>query len=66
MNQGPEIITLLAAVSRKSHASISSYDQSSYDVASYVYRWNKGSVRFDVLQVYFFAQFDISLQTCDI
>ena len=50
-NQDGGIVTMLAAVSRKSHASISSYDQSTYDVPSYVYIWNATTSHFDVLQV---------------
>jgi len=45
------IMTILVAVSRKSYASISSYDQSSYDVPSFVYIWNATTSKFDVLQV---------------
>ena len=50
-NQQADIITILVAVSRKSYSSISSYDQSSYDVPSFVYIWNTTISKFDLLQV---------------
>jgi len=43
--------TFVAAASRKSHASISSYDQSTYNVPSFIYEWDHAKSQFRVMQV---------------
>ena len=51
--EGTSATSILAVACRKSHASISSYDQSAYNVPSFTYRWNATSSSFDLLQVCF-------------
>jgi hypothetical protein len=51
--QGTGVTSILAVACRKSHASISSYDQSAYNVPSFIYRWNATISSFDLLQVCF-------------
>ena len=51
-NVGETIVTVLAIICRKSHTSVSSYDQHVYDVPSYIYSWNVTTSLFDQLQVH--------------
>jgi hypothetical protein len=45
------VTSILAVACRKSHASISSYDQSVYNVPSFTYRWNQATSNYDPMQV---------------
>lgn len=47
--KGSVYSTFWTAACRKSHTSFSSYDYSSYDVPSFIYRWNAVSLTFEVL-----------------
>ena len=45
------VTSILAVACRKSHAAISSYDQSTYNVPSFTYRWNQTTSSYDLMQV---------------